>query len=397
MNTNRHTPRGHKGIPRLRRLVLLVTLLLGAFASGQNSPADRALFERAEGAGVSVQLRTIATFRGVAPNGLVGIGLVTGLAGTGDTKKFLATQRAAINMLKGMGIDVDPTGNESKSMALVTLTAELPPFSTPGQRIDVTASVMGDCTSLRGGTLMFAPLRFPGLSKVYATVAGSISVGGYSSEKGGGSEGRGFTTVGKLTSGLVQESVPTQTTFGDKNDRMYLDLATSDAVTAARMENAIREAYPEFRPVALDAGAISLTLPAGMTSNTAQAKIGALTVMADTEAKIVIDERTGTVVIGGNVRVAPCAFAKGSLTIRVGAEPFVSQPASLSGGKTVVGTAKTLDVREQNAQIAVLRPNTTVADLAALFQALHLKADDVMNILKSLHEQGALKARLEIR
>ena len=381
----------------VRRLCLLGATLLAAAAFGQNPSADRAAFDRAEDSGVPVQLRTIATFRGIAPNQLVGVGLVTGLAGTGDTKKYMGTQRAAINMLKGMGLDIDPSQSESKSMALVTLTAELPPFSTPGGRIDVTASVMGDCTSLRGGTLLFAPLRFPGLAKVYATVAGSISVGGFSSGAGGSSEGRGFTTVGKLTSGIVQESVPTQTTFGEKGDRMYLDLATSDALTAARMENAIRAAYPEFRPVALDAGAIELTLPGGVTSNTAQARIGALTVMADTEAKVVIDERTGTVVIGGNVRVAPCAFAKGSLTIRVTDEPFVSQPAPLGGGKTVAGSVKTLDAKEQTAQIAVLRPNTTVADLAALFQALRLKADDVMNILKALHEQGALKARLEIR
>ena len=380
---------------KARALQSLALLGLASVAFGQVSPADRAAFDRAETQGVRVPLKSIATFRGIAPNQLIGFGLVTGLAGTGDTKKFLQTQKAVINLLRAAGLDIDPTQSESKNVALVTLTAELPPFSTPGGRIDVTASTLGDCTSLRGGTLLFSPLKFPGANKVFATVAGAVSVGGFSESAGGNSSAKGFTTVGKLPmAGIVQESVPTETVFAGK---MYLDLATSDATTASRTEEAIRKAYPDFRPAALGAGSIELTLPQGMSSNTAQARIGALEVMADTEAKVVIDEKTGTVVIGGNVRIAPCAFAKGSLTVRVTDEPYVSQPLPLSKGRTVVGSQKTLTTKEQTAQIAVLRPNTTVADLAALFQALHLKADDVMNILKSLHEQGALKARLEVR
>ena len=379
----------------MKNLTTVAFLALSTASLAQTVPNDRAAFDRAEAQGVSVQLRTIATFQGIAPNQLVGVALVTGLAGTGDTKKFLGTQRATINLLRKWGLDVDPLQSESKNVALVTLTAELPPFSTPGGRIDVTASTLGDCTSLRGGTLMFAPLNFPGGQKVYATVAGAISVGGFSEGAGGNASGRGFTTVGKLPSaGVIMESVPTETVFKGK---MYLNLLDADATNALRVEEAIRKAYPDFLPTALGAGSVELTLPAGMNPNTAQARIGALTVMADTEAKVVIDEKTGTVVIGGNVRIAPCAFAKGSLSIRITDEPFVSQPLPLGKGKTAVLSQKTLTTKEQNAQIAVLRPNTTVADLAAIFQALHLKADDVMNILKSLHEEGALKARLEVR
>ena len=373
---------------------MAVLLALAATGLAQTA-ADRAAFDRAESQGVPVQLRTIAQFQGVAPNQLVGVGLVTGLGGTGDTKKFLATQRATINLLRRMGVDLDPLQSESKNVALVTLTAELPPFSTPGGRIDVTASTLGDCTSLRGGTLIFAPLTFPGLPKVYATVAGALSVGGFSEGSGGNVGGRNFTTVGKLPGGgVIQESVPTQTVFGGK---MYLNLSDADATTALRVEEAIRKAFPEYAPTARGAGSIEVTLPAGMNPNTAQARIGNLVVMADTEAKVVIDEKTGTVVIGGNVRVAPCAFAKGGLTIRITDEPFAVQPGPLGKGKTVVLSQKTVETREQTAQIGVLRPNTTVADLAAIFQAMRLKADDVMNILKALHEEGALKARLEVR
>ena len=374
---------------------LLTALFLAPLAFGQMSRAERIAFDRAETQGIEVQIKSIADFRGIVANQLIGFGIVTGLAGTGDTKKFLQTQRALINLLRGQGFDVDPAQSESKNVALVTMTAELPAFSTPGSRIDVTVSTLGDCVDLRGGTLFFAPLKYPGRDETFATAAGAVSVGGSGAGAGGNADVRGFRTVGKLPGGaIVQRSVPTVTVFEGK---MYLDLRDGDATTASRMEEAINRRYPEFHAVALGAGSISLDLPTGMSSNTAQARIGAVTVFAETEAKIVIDEKTGTIVMGGDVRVAPCSIAKGSLSVRITNEPFVSQPAPFSNGKTTVGSVKTVDVAEQTAQIANVRPNTSVADLAAIFQALRLKADDVINILKGLHEQGALKARLEVR
>lgn len=374
-----------KNFLRLQGLMVALALLPAAFAQTPNPEIQ----------GVEVQIKSIAEFRGIVRNQLVGVGLVTGLAGTGDTKRFLQTQRATINLLRGLGIDVDATQSESKNVALVTLTAELPPFSTPGARIDVTASAVGDCTDLRGGTLMFAPLKYPGREETYATASGAISVGGSGASAGGNTTERGFRTVGKLPGGAqVERSVPTVTVFDGK---MYLDLRTSDATTAARMENAINNRYPEFHAYAYGAGTVVLDVPPGVTSNTAQARIGAVRVFAETEALIVIDEKTGTIVMGGDIRVAPCAIAKGSLSVRITSEPFVSQPAPFSQGQTVAGSVKTVDVKEQTAQIATLRTNTSVADLAAIFQALRLKADDVINILKALHEQGALKARLEVR
>lgn len=373
---------------------ILAALALVPLALGQVSKADRAAFERAESQGVEVQIKSIATFHGVVANQLLGYGLITGLAGTGDTRKFLQTNKAVVNMLRQGGFDVDPTQSDSKNVALVTLTAELPPFAAPGSRLTVTVSAMGDCSSLRGGTLIYSPMKYPGRDETYATVAGPISVGGFSEGAGGNAAGRGFVTVGTVEGGIVQRSVPTQTVIDGK---MYLNLRDSDATTAQRMEEAINKAYPEFHAAAQGAGTIELVLPKGMSSNSAQAKIGALTVFADTEAKVVIDEKTGTIVVGGNVRLAPCVIAKGSLSVRVTSDPFVSQPAPLSNGTTVGVDKKTLDTKEQTAQIAVMRPNTSVADLAAIFQSLRLKADDVINIFKALREQGALKARLEFR
>lgn len=379
----------------MKTLTLLASFLLAPLALGQATRAgDRAAFERAESQGVEVQIKSICNFRGVVANQLVGFGLVTGLAGTGDTRKFLQTQKATINLLRAAGLDVDPTQSESKNVALVTLTAELPAFSTPGSPLSVTVSTLGDCTSLRGGTLLFAPMKYPGKDESYATVAGAVSVGGFSEGAGGNASSRGFTTVGTVTGGIIQRSVPTVTVFDGK---MYLDLRESDATTAQRIEEAINRELPQFHAAAMGAGTIEVTLPKGLSSNAAQARLGALTVFADTEAKVVIDEKTGTIIVGGNVRIAPCVVAKGSLSVRVTSEPVISQPAPLSKGKTVVTDAKTLDTKEQTAQIAVVRPNTSVADLAAIFQALRLKADDVINILKAMSQQGALKARLEVR
>jgi flagellar P-ring protein precursor FlgI len=375
---------------------LFALLSLAPLALGQNvSKADRASFDRAQAQGTEVQISSIASFRGVVANQILGFGLITGLAGTGDTKRFLQTQKATINMLRAAGLDVDPSQSESKNVALVTLVAELPPFSTPGSRIDITVSTIGDCTSLRGGTLLFAPLRYPGKEETYATAAGSISVGGFSASSGGAGASKGFVTVGKIPGGaIVQRSVPTTIVFDGK---MYIDLQEGNALTARRIEETINHQFPEFHAAAIGAATIQVDLPTGMSSNTAQAKLGALNVFADTEAKVIIDEKTGTIVIGGNVKIAPCAVAKGSLSVQITSDPFVSQPNPLSGGKTVVGDAKTVNVKEQTAEIAVIRPNTTVADLAAIFQALHLKADDIINILRALHDQGALKARLVVQ
>ncbi len=375
----------------MKKAFLPAFLALASLCLGQVAPSQSSL----DGPGVPVTIKTIASFQGIAPNQLVGIGLVTGLAGTGDTKKYLQTQKAAVNLLRTLGIEVDSTQSESKNIALVALTADLPPFASPGGRIDVTASTLGDCTSLRGGTLLSAQLKYPTKETIYATVSGAIAVGGFSEGAGGNSASKGFTTVGKLPGGgLIQLGWTTQYTFGDK---MYLGIRESDATTSMRIETAIRRAYPELRANATDPGTVEITVPTGANPNAIMAKVESLTVFVADEARIVIDEKTGTVVIGGDVRLGPCSFVSGSLSVNIADEPFVSQPGALSGGTTVAGSTKTVNVTESRAHIANVRPNATVSDLAAIFRALHLKASDVMNVLQGLHAQGALKARLEVR
>ena len=355
--------------------------------------SDRAAVSRAEREGVGVRLDALCHFRGTWSQQLLGIGLVTGLDATGDSQSYTATAIAAANMLKKSGLGVDTTASnfQSKNIALVTVTCDLPPYSTPGQRLDVTISTMGDSKSLRNGVLIFTPLKYPGQDETYAVASGPISVGGYSASSHGNSATKGFVTVGKIPGGaIVQQAVATNTVFDGK---MYLDLETEDVTTAERIEQKITETYPELAPHALGGGTIEVSLPSGQTTSAVQAHLMQLVVQANTEAKVLVDERTGTIVVGGNVRVAACAIARGSISVEVSQDlNFPNTPLAAPNQ-----SATTVTAREEPAQITTLRPNTTVADLAEIFQALHLHADDIIAILESLSAQGALKAKLVIQ
>jgi flagellar P-ring protein precursor FlgI len=206
--------------------------------------------------------------------------------------------------------------------------------------------------------------------------------------------------VAKIPEGAtIQNGVEMATVVDGK---MYLDLDEQDATTAERVETAINKVLPEFQAIAENSRSIRLLLPTGYSSTSAQARLGEIKVQADMEARVVINERTGTIVIGGNVRLGPCALAKGSISITITENIEVSQPNAFSGGTTQVVANKTLSVNEDPANIALLvtqkqtpdKPETTVADLAQLFQSLKLKASDIIDILQSLKSQGALKAKL---
>jgi flagellar P-ring protein precursor FlgI len=363
----------------------------------QETIKEDLLVGKQERDGVSVRLDALCHFRGTWSQQLMGVGLVTGLDRTGDSQSYTATQIAAANLLKKSNIGVDTTSSNfiAKNLALVTVTAELPPYSTPGQRIDLTVSAMGDASSLRNGTLLFTTLKYPGSEEVYAIGEGHISVGGFSAQAGGNKTSRGFVTVGKIPAGgIVQQAVATNTVFDGK---IYLDLEQEDVLTAERIEEKITEVFPEFMAHALGAGTVEVTVPKGRSTSWIQSKLMQLNVYANTEAKVVVDERSGTIIIGGNVRLAPCAIARGSISVQVVQDNFVSQPGALSGGKTAVASNSTVTATEDKAQVSLLRANATVADLADIFQTLKLKAEDIIAILENLRAQGALKAKLEIQ
>lgn len=350
----------------------------------------------AENNGVSVRLKDIARFRGVRANHLMGVGVVFGLEGTGDTKRNPQAAKAIANFLRAVGQDVDPSAIDPRNGALVMVTADLAPFANNGAAMDVTVTSLGDAKSLRGGTLLRTELYAIGnTEKIYAIAQGAVSIGGYSASSAGNKDQVGFTTVGRVPSGaIVENSAPTTLVY---DGQMFIELADPDFTTASRLQEAIAKKYPEFHPLAQDGGTISVDLPNGITPTKAMAKLEAITVSVDNAAIIVINEKTGSIAIGGNVRIAPVAIATGQISVRIEQDLAVSQPNPFSRGETVAVPSPRTSAVEDEADIAVVAPNATVADLARIFQELRLPATQIINILQILRQQGALKARLVIQ
>jgi len=352
---------------------------------------------RAEQSGVEVRIKDIARFRGVRGNQLVGYGLVIGLEGTGDTKKTPFTATLLSNAMKEFGTIVEPAQLNSKNIAAVAITAELPPFASPGNVIDVTVQSIGDAKSLQGGFLIQAPLYGPiDKRKAMAVAQGSLSIGGFNFGSNGSSVQKNFTTVGRIPGGAIVENiVETQVVFEGK---LYLELEEADITTSKRVADVLRERFPNTSPQAIDGGTIEVSIPAGMSPVEAMSKIELTTVLADTEALVVVNERTGTIAMGGNVRLGPAVVAHGGLSVSIQQELVISQPEPFSRtGETVVGQESTVAAQEQKAQIALLAPNTSVNDLAKIFQALKLTPRDIIAILQALREQGSLKARIKVQ
>lgn len=371
-----------------RTLLISVAVLTAALAPAQGKlPTAHPTMD------VTARLKDIARFRGIRSNTLTGIGLVMGLEGTGDTQRVAPTRSALANFLRRSNQQVDERTLDTKNVALVMVTADLPPFSVNGQRIDVTVTSIGDAKSLRNGTLIMTELKAAGNPDVvYATAGGAVSVGGYSVSQNGNSQTKGFVTVGRIPAGgIVEQGAPTTVVY---NGRMFLELDQPDLTTASRVEDAIRKQFPEFRPVAVNGGTIEVVLPEGLTPTSAMARLERVNVETDTTALIVINEKTGAIVMGGNVKIAPVAFAYGSLTIRVEEQTLVSQPAPFSNGTTERVKDTRPSAQDNPADTAVVTPNTTVADLAQIFRRLNLSAGDIIAILQTLRQQGALKARV---
>jgi len=343
--------------------------------------------------GVEVRLKDIARFRGIRAQQLRGIGLVTGLAGTGDSKKSAVTRELFANYFKEMGVKITADDVDNKNVAAVMITAELPPFATSGQYIDINVETIGDAKSLVGGTLAQSFMYLVGDTQtVYAAAQGQVTVGGYDVSGGGSSSSKGHVTAGMIPSGaIVEKSLPAKFVF---EKRMYLDLDEPDITTAQRVSEKLNALYPQFLAHADNAGTISMTLPDSSSPIQAMSQIELVKVMSDAQATIVIDEKTGTIVFGANVKVGPAAIAQGSLNVRIDTVFDVSQPAPLSNGQTVVVPTTNITVDEKNAQVATIAPNTTVQDLAKMFQSLQLKPKDIISILRALRTQGALKARI---
>jgi flagellar P-ring protein precursor FlgI len=364
-----------------RRLILIGVLL--ALATGHQADAAR--------------IKDLATIAGVRENSLIGYGLIIGLSGTGDKTGTLFTVQSLSSMLNKMGVAVDANAVKVKNVAAVVVTAKLPPFVRPGGRIDVVVSSLGDATSLQGGTLLLTPLQGAD-QQVYAAAQGPVSIGGFLGGKDGDTVQKNHPTVGRISGGATVERA-VQVAFEDKASLTFL-LRQQDFTTATRLAAAINTRLGAGAPAAAaDSGTVRLQVPEAYHGRIVElvAEIEGLEVAIDLPAKVVVNERTGTIVMGEHVRIADVAVSHGNLTIRVKTELQVSQPSPLSeGGQTVVTPKRQTDVTEDDAQVILLPEGTSIGDVVRGLNAIGVTPRDRIAIRQALRAAGARQAELEI-
>lgn len=359
-------------------LALAIALLGGTAAHAQN-----------------VRVKDIASIEGVRGNQLLGYGLIVGLEGSGDSQQTKFTSQSVANMLQAYGIDVPGDKMKVKNVAAVMITADLPAFARPGTTIDVVVSSLGDARSLQGGTLLQTPLRAAN-GDIYAVAQGPISIGGFSAGSGGSSISKNHSTVGRIPGGAIVER-ETRTDIVEQ-DTLRVTLNNNDFTTASRVAEAINTKLGQSAASAVDGNVISISVPAGYKSNIVGlvAEIESAEVTADTVAKVIVNERTGTVVIGGNVRILPVAVSHGSLTVEIATNLEVSQPKPLTDGATVVVPDTSVQVTESQASLVEIDGGTTIGELVRALNALKVTPRDLIAILQSIKEAGALQGQLEI-
>ena len=346
----------------------------------------------------AVRIKEMATFEGVRTNQITGIGLVVGLNGTGDKDKTYAANQALANMLKnkGLAIPVSPKDMKVKNVAFVSVTADLPPFVKPGTKIDVLVSSLGDATSLQGGTLLLSSLE--GLDeKVYAVAQGPISVGGFAITGNAGSVQKNHPVAGKVVQGAtVEREVPIR---WQGKEVMSIRLGLPDFTTAARLAEAVNSRLPGASARPLDASTVEFNVPMNYRENLAVmvAELENLDVVPDAIGKVIVNERTGTVVIGENVKISTVAVAHGNLSVQIKEGVTVSQPGPFSMGETVVAPDTTINVEEGADQLLLIERSTTIHDVVKALNAIGVTPRDLVMVLQSIKAAGALHGELEFQ
>jgi flagellar P-ring protein FlgI len=345
----------------------------------------------------AVRVKDISTLQGVRENQLIGYGLVVGIQGAGDTlRNSPFTEQALQSMLDRMGINVRSTTLGTRNVAAVIVTADLPPAAGVGSRIDVTVSSLGDATSLMGGTLVLTTLSGAD-GQTYAVAQGAVSVTGFDVAGQAETLSQGVPTTGRISNGaLVEKSLPPIKDGG----ALTLELRNPDYKTAVRIADAINDYARErfHKPVAVeqDFRTISLFRPAQIGATRFMAEIGDLLVEPDMAARVVIDARTGTIVIGQDVQISTVAVTHGTLSVRITEKPKVSQPLPLSDGKTVVTPQTEIDANEQGGQLSVIG-GTSLRSLVAGLNRIGLKPPGIIAILQAIKTAGALQADLVVQ
>ncbi len=343
----------------------------------------------------AARLKDVASIEGVRDNMLLGYGLVVGLNGTGDRQQTVFSTQSLSNLLQKMGVNVPPTALRVNNIAAVMVTASLPAFATPGAKIDVTVSSIGDAATLQGGMLLLTSLKAAN-GEVYAVAQGALSIGGFSAGRGGSGVQVNHPTVGRIPDGgRVEKAAPTL----DPNPAGFrLQLRRPDFVTASRLAEVLNKQFATPIARAENAATVMVTMPPDYRHEPVKfiALIDRLEVPTDRRAVVVLNERTGTVVIGNNVTIAPVAVLHGNLTVQIVTDFVVSQPAPLSSGETVVAPRVGVEVTEDQARQVVLKKGASIEELVKALMSIGSTPRDIIAIMQSIAAAGSLDAALEV-
>ncbi|WP_420997930.1 flagellar basal body P-ring protein FlgI [Cupriavidus sp. 30B13] len=348
-----------------------------------------------------VRVKDLGKLHGWRENALVGYGVVTGLAGTGDAPTNRSTRQALANVFSQFNMTVAPEQVQSRNVAVVMVTASLPTFAREGDTVDVTVTSAGDARSLVGGTLLLTPMKAPN-GRVYALAQGPLSVGGYRYDANGNVVQKNHPTVGSIPAGATVE-VGVQANMVDERQNVTFVLAEPDYTTANRVANAINAQLGASLAEARDATGIEISIPDALRAHPVgfYSRIENVTVEPDRRAKVVINERTGTVVTGGDVRIDKVAISHGDLKISIVSENMASQPLLVRqagpGVRTAIVTNTRVDVDERNSPAFVAATNNTVADLVQSLAQMKTNTRDIISILRAVKAAGALHAELVVQ
>lgn len=344
----------------------------------------------------AIRIKDLASFEGVRDNQLIGYGLVVGLNGTGDSDQAKVQTQSIVNMLERMGITTSVNDIKLKNVAAVVVTATLPPFAKQGNRLDVLVSSLGDAKSIAGGTLLMAPLKGAD-NQIYAVAQGSILTNSFAFGGQGATAQKNHPTAGRVPNGaLVERELPN--TLAGKSV-LHMNLHDADFTTASRIVTVVNEKFKSSVAASSDPGSVTLTIPEGYANRAVEfvAALERLEVKPDVPAKVVLNERTGTIVMGENVRISTVAVTHGSLSLVIKETPQVSQPAPLSKtGETKVVPRTDLKVEEENRRLMVLQEGVSIGDVVRALNLLGVTPRDLISIIQAVKSAGALQADLSI-
>lgn len=344
----------------------------------------------------AIRIKEIASFDGVRDNQLIGYGLVVGLNGTGDGNQVKFQVQSLVNALERMGVTINRADVTVKNVAAVMVTATLPPYSKQGMKIDVLVSSMGDAKSIAGGTLLMTPLKGAD-GQVYAVAQGAVSTNSFSYGGQAAAAQKNHPTSGRVPEGaLVERELPNAL---KERAQLKLNLQQPDFTTAARITAAINEKFNAPVATSADAGSVVITIPPAFEGRTVEfiAAMERLDVRPDGVAKVVLNERTGTIVMGENVRLSSVAVSHGNLTLLIRETPQVSQPSPLSKtGETVVVPRTQLKVSEEAGGLALVREGASIGEVIRALNALGVTPRDLIGIMQAIRAAGALQAELVI-